>query len=242
MQLTWLGHATVYMQTQQGTRILIDAWVDHNPACPPEWHQLVRQRGVDLICVTHGHSDHSADLAALQRDTGAKVLCQYDVSDWMAWQDVLPEHLVAFNKGGTVQLGDVRVTMVPAQHSSAWPTAAGDRQMGNEVGYVFRVQDDITVYAAGDTTVMADMAIWAELYAPDVAILPIGDRFTMGPYEAAYATQLLNVSAVLPIHHSTFPLLTGTPEHLKVELQRRGLSKVEVWDVQPGTTIERGVQ
>jgi L-ascorbate metabolism protein UlaG (beta-lactamase superfamily) len=113
--------------------------------------------------------------------------------------------------------------------------------LGNAVGYVLRVQDDITIYAAGDTAVMADMAIWAELYAPDLAILPIGDRFTMGPYEAAYAAKLLQVTAVLPVHYATFPQLTGTPQHLVAELSARGLTTVHVYSPNPGDTIQRGV-
>ena len=113
------------------------------------------------------------------------------------------------------------------------------RTLGNEVGYVIRAQDDITIYASGDTTVMADMAIIADLYAPDVAILPIGDRFTMGPYEAAYALKLLRSSAVLPIHHSTFPLLMGTPAQLIEELAQRGVI-CDVLMPAPGQTIVRG--
>lgn len=240
MQITWLGHATVYVQTTHGTRILIDAWVDNNPACPQEWHAEVRRRGVDIILLTHGHSDHSADLARLQHATGAQVFCQYDVVEWCTWQDIPADKVVGFNKGGTVRHKDVRVTMTTAQHSSSWPTAAGTRTLGNEVGYIIRVDDDITLYAAGDTTVTADMAILADLYAPDVSILPIGDRFTMGPYEAAYALKLLKSSAVLPIHHSTFPLLTGTPAQLVNELAHR-VVECEVLMMSPGQTLVRGL-
>lgn len=241
MQLTWLGHATVYVVTTAGTRVLIDAWVDTNPACPSEWHAEVRRRGVDMIVLTHGHSDHCADVARLYADTGATIFCQYDVVEWLEWQDVPAEKIVGFNKGGTVTHDDVRLTMVAAQHSSAWPTVAGQRQLGNAVGYVMRVQNDITIYAAGDTAVMADMAIWADLYAPDLAMLPIGDRFTMGPYEAAYAVKLLKATAVLPIHYATFPQLTGTPPHLIAELHERGLADVTVYAPNPGDTITRGV-
>ncbi len=240
MQITWLGHATVYLVTTHGTRILVDAWVDHNPACPKEWHELIRVHGVDIILLTHGHSDHSADVARLQQATGARVFCQYDVVEWLTWQDIGDAHVVGLNKGGTVQHHDVRITMTAAQHSSSWPTAAGMRTLGNEVGYVIRAQDDITVYASGDTTVMADMAIIADLYAPDVSILPIGDRFTMGPYEAAYALKLLRSAAVLPIHHSTFPLMTGTPEQLIEELSQRGVM-CDVLMPAPGQTIVRGI-
>ena len=241
MQLTWLGHATVYLVTKAGTRVLIDAWVDTNPSCPPAWHAEVRRLGVDMIVLTHGHSDHCADVARLHADTGATVYCQYDVVEWLEWQDIPSSHIVGFNKGGTVEHADVRLTMVAAQHSSAWPTAAGQRQLGNAVGFIMRVQDDITVYAAGDTAVMADMAIWAELYAPHLALLPIGDRFTMGPYEAAYAVKLLKVAAVLPIHYATFPQLTGTPQRLSAELHARDITHVTVYAPNPGETIQQGV-
>lgn len=239
MHITWLGHATVYMVTAHGTRILLDAWVDNNPACPKEWHELVRTQGVDVIVLTHGHTDHSADVARLQQATGAQVFCQYDVVEWLTWQDVPADKVVGFNKGGTIRHNDVRITMTAAQHSSSWPTAAGVRTLGSEVGYVIRADDDLTVYASGDTSVMADMAIIADLYAPDVAILPIGDRFTMGPYEAAYALKLLRSAAVLPIHHSTFPLLTGTPAQLVDELASRGVT-CEVLVPHPGQTVVRG--
>jgi L-ascorbate metabolism protein UlaG (beta-lactamase superfamily) len=227
------------MVTAHGTRILLDAWVDNNPACPKEWHELVRTQGVDVILLTHGHADHSADVARLQQSTGAQVFCQYDVVEWLTWQDVLADKVVGFNKGGTIRHNDVRITMTAAQHSSSWPTAAGSRTLGSEVGYVIRADDDITVYASGDTAVMADMAIIADLYAPDVAMLPIGDRFTMGPYEAAYALKLLRSVAVLPIHHSTFPLLTGTPAQLVDELASRGVV-CEVLMPNPGQTVSRG--
>jgi L-ascorbate metabolism protein UlaG (beta-lactamase superfamily) len=239
MQITWLGHATVYMVTARGTRILLDGWVDNNPACPNEWHELVRTHGVDIILLTHGHADHSADVARVQQATGALVFCQYDVVEWLTWQDVPADKVVGFNKGGTIRHNDVRITMTAAQHSSSWPTAAGARTLGSEVGFVVRADDDITVYASGDTAVMADMAIIADLYAPDVAMLPIGDRFTMGPYEAAYALKLLRSAAVLPIHHSTFPLLTGTPAQLVDELAARGVD-CEVLMPVPGQTVSRG--
>ena len=241
MQITWLGHATVYLVSAKGTRILVDAWVDNNPACPQEWHKKLRTLGVDVILLTHGHTDHSVDIAALYRDTQAKVVCQYDVTEWLTYQDIAPTSIEGLNKGGTIRIGDVRITMTTAQHSSAWPTAAGQRQLGNEVGYVIRADDDLTVYAAGDTNVMADMAIIADLYAPDLAILPIGDRYTMGPYEAAYALKLLRSPFVLPIHHSTFAGLTGTPAELVRELAERHVT-CEVWDLPVGKPFSRGAK
>jgi L-ascorbate metabolism protein UlaG (beta-lactamase superfamily) len=239
MQLTWLGHATVYIVTPAGTRILVDAWVDNNPACPPAWHHRLRTLGIDVILLTHGHTDHSLDVAALHRDTGARVVCQYDVVEWLTYQDVDQTRIEGMNKGGTIRINDVRITMTTAQHSSAWPTAAGMRQLGTEVGYVVRVDNDATVYAAGDTTVTADMAILADLYAPDIALLPIGDRYTMGPYEAAYALKLLKSRMVLPIHHNTFPGLTGTPDQLATELAARGVV-CTILTAQPGVPMHTG--
>ena len=239
MQITWLGHATVYMVTPGGTRILVDAWVDNNPACPPEWHKKVRALGIDVILLTHGHTDHSLDVAALHQDTGARVVCQYDVVEWLTYQDVDADRIEGINKGGTIRINDCRITMTSAQHSSAWPTAAGMRVLGNEVGYIIRVDNDVTIYAAGDTTVTADMAILADLYAPDIAILPIGDRYTMGPYEGAYALKLLRSSFVLPIHHSTFPGLSGTPAQLQEEIAARGVT-CTILTAQPGVAFSTG--
>jgi L-ascorbate metabolism protein UlaG (beta-lactamase superfamily) len=241
MQITWLGHATVYIVTAGGTRILVDAWVDNNPACPPEWHAQLRAKGIDIILLTHGHIDHSLDVAALHRDTGARIVCQYDVTEWLSYQDVPPESIEGINKGGTIRIRDTRITMTTAQHSSNWPTAAGRRVLGNEVGYIIRADDDHTVYAAGDTTVMADMAILADLYAPSIALLPIGDRYTMGPYEAAYALKLLRSAYVLPIHHSTFPGLSGTPDLLKDEIAARGVT-CSVFAAIPGVSFHIGTK
>ena len=241
MQITWLGHATVYLVTTGGTRILVDAYVDNNPVCPTEWHSKIRTLGIDVILLTHGHIDHSLDVAALYRDTGARIVCQYDVTEWLTYQDINPDSIEAFNKGGTVRIGDVRITMTTAQHSSNWPTAAGRRVLGNEVGYIIRADDDHTVYAAGDTTVMADMAILADLYAPSIALLPIGDRYTMGPYEAAYALKLLRSAYVLPIHHSTFPGLSGTPDQLKDEIAARGVT-CSVFAAIPGVSFHIGTK
>ncbi len=224
MQFVWLGHATVYMKNCNGTRVLVDAWVDTNLACNAQLTQLVRSWGIDVIVLTHGHSDHCADVAALQHDTGAIVCCQYDAQEWLTYQNIPPAAIRAFNKGGTVTLGDLRITMTAAAHSNSWPTAAGARTLGNEVGYVLRTQGDVTVYAAGDTAVMADMAIIADLYQPHVALLPIGDKYTMGPYEAAYATKLIQPQVVLPIHYATFPDLSGTPDLFRTELLQRGVS------------------
>lgn len=224
MQFVWLGHATVYMKNVNGTRILVDAWVDTNPTCPAALAQQVRHWGIDVIVLTHGHSDHCVDVAALQRDTGAVVCCQYDAQEWLTYQNVPATAIRAYNKGGSVHVNDVRITMTAAQHSSSWPTAAGARTLGSEVGYVFRSEQDATVYAAGDTNVMADMAIIADLYQPHIAILPIGDRYTMGPYEAAYAASLLRARAIMPVHYGSFAELTGTPAALRDEMQMRGLT------------------
>ena len=241
MQITWLGHSTIYLKTNAGTRILIDAWIENNPACPPEWHAKLRELGVDIIMLTHGHTDHCVDTAALYNDTHAQVVCQYDAVEWLTYQNVANESIVALNKGGTARINDVRITMVNAQHSNSWPTSVGPRMFGSEVGYVLRVDNDITVYAAGDTNVMPDMAIIADLYHPDVAMIPIGDVYTMGPYEAAYAMQLLKSAAVLPIHHSTFPGLPGTPAQFSAELALRGVV-CDVLNLAPGQTIAQGTK
>jgi L-ascorbate metabolism protein UlaG (beta-lactamase superfamily) len=160
---------------------LIDAWIENNLACCPNWPPNCVNSGVDIIMLTHGDTDHCVDTSALYHDTQAQVVCQYDAVEWLTYQDVANESIVALNKGGTARINDVRITMVNAQHSNSWPTSVGPRMFGSEVGYVLRVDNDITVYAAGDTNVMPDMAIIADLYHPDVAMIPIGDVFTIGP-------------------------------------------------------------
>jgi len=143
------------------------------------------------------------------------------------------------NKGGTFAFGDIGVTMVGADHSAGdWnPGAETTLYLGEPAGFVIRLENGFTIYHAGDTNVFAEMRFIGELYRPNLALLPIGGHFTMGPREAALAVELLGVDAVAPIHWGTFPILAGTPDQLRTELDARGLGQVDVHGWAPGESL-----
>jgi L-ascorbate metabolism protein UlaG (beta-lactamase superfamily) len=222
--LTWLGHASFRLDTDSGKRIYIDPFPD-GPTFPDSEKDPER---ADVIYVTHGHGDHVGGAAAFHQKTGAKVLGMVELCAWLSENGVPPDALTAFNKGGTVEVDGVRFTMTNAFHSSAAPDGT---YVGEPTGVVIRF-DGTSIYFAGDTCVFADMQLIARLYRPDVAVLPIGDWFTMGPEEAAVALELLGNPRCVPAHWGTFPLLTGTPERL-AELTSATVERLE-----PGGSID----
>jgi L-ascorbate metabolism protein UlaG (beta-lactamase superfamily) len=229
IEITWLGHATVHYRSSKGKNVLVDAWVDGNPACPETAKSLP---SIDLMLITHAHSDHFADAVALAKKHKPDVVCNFETSLWLAKQGVGKLH--GMNKGGTLEIGGIRVTMVHAIHSNS--IQDGDRLIpaGEPCGYVIAFENGTRVYHAGDTGVFGDMKLIGELYNPSIAALPIGDLFTMSPHEAAAAAKMLGVKTVIPIHYSTFPALTGTPEALRAKLADR--PDIEVRALKPGET------
>jgi L-ascorbate metabolism protein UlaG (beta-lactamase superfamily) len=232
LRLTWVGHGTWIMETPGGKRVLIDPWVTGNPVVTDE----LRDPGpADVFLLTHGHSDHTGDVIELAaRHSPSAVLAMIELGDYLESKGV--ENVIGFNKGGTVEAAGIRFTMVDAHHSSSLQDGNTIVYTGEPAGYVVTLEDDRRVYVAGDTCVFGDMALIGRLYKPDVAILPIGDFFTMGPFEAAEAIRLLGVRTVVPTHYGTFGALTGTPDALRSEAS--DVEGLEVLDVQPGGTIE----
>jgi L-ascorbate metabolism protein UlaG (beta-lactamase superfamily) len=226
LSVTWLGHGTFLLVSPGGRRILIDPWLDDNPACPPEARAV---GAIDLILVTHGHSDHVQDAAAVAKATGATVVGIFELCDWLSKKGVTTTS--GMNKGGTQEPCGIRITMVDARHSSSYVDDGVMTYLGEAAGYVLRFENGLTVYFAGDTAVFGDMSLIKELYAPTVAFLPIGDYFTMDPEAAAKAAQLLGVRLVIPMHYGTFPILTGRPGPLREMLAPQG---VEVLELRPG--------
>lgn len=229
LAITWLGHSTFLIRTPGGRRLLFDPWLTDNPACPPA---LRRPPATDLILVTHGHHDHIGDLLTVARESGAPVVGAYELCDWAHRKGVA--NTVPMNKGGSIDIAGVRVSMTHARHSSGCLDDGQMIYMGEACGYVVTLEDGLTLYYAGDTSIFGDMRLLGELYRPDIAFLPIGDRFTMGPAAAAKACELLGVRQVVPMHWGTFPVLTGTPAALKALLP----PGVQMLELAPGDTAE----
>ena len=229
-RITWLGHATFQITLADGKVVLLEGWVDGNPACPQEAKKL---RRVDTMLITHGHGDHIGDAVAIAQKFKPQVVAIIETAHWLESKGV--KNAIGMNKGGTVKVGEIEVTMVQAVHSNG--IQDGDKMIygGEPAGYVIRLPGGLTIYHAGDTAVFSDMKLIAELYAPEVAMLPIGDFYTMGPREAAMAIRLLNVKHVIPMHYATFPVLTGTPEELRK--QTEGIAGLEIHAIKPGESL-----
>jgi L-ascorbate metabolism protein UlaG (beta-lactamase superfamily) len=234
VKLTWIGHASFILETPGGKRALIDPWMTGNPVCPEALHD---PGDIDLILLSHGHSDHTADVVRLAKEKSpAAVMCMIELGDYLGSKGV--ENVMGGNKGGTLSAEGISVTLTHAFHSSSYGEEDGTIvYTGEPAGLIITLENDYRIYFAGDTTVFGDMALIAELYRPDLAMLPIGDFFTMGPMEAAKAVELLGVKHVVPMHYGTFPLLVGTPQALRDELAKRGLTDVVVEELQPGDTL-----
>ena len=230
LAITWLGHSTFVLRTPGGKRILLDPWLTGNPACP---ESLKKPGKIDLILVSHGHSDHMDDLVRVARDSGAPVVAIFELCEWLGRKGI--QAVAPMNKGGSQEIAGLRITMTDARHSSGYFDNGEMVNLGEAAGYVIRLEDGRVLYFAGDTALFGDMRLIGELYKPEIAFLPIGDRFTMDPAQAAKACEFLGVRQVVPMHWGTFPLLTGTPAMLK---QALGSRNVEVLELQPGQTAE----
>jgi len=229
LNLTWFGHSAFLLKAPLGRSVLIDPWLE-NPKAPPGAKAMTP---VDLILVSHGHSDHVGNTIEIAQRTNATVISIYEISLYLQKQGVV--NAQGMNKGGTMSVDGLKVTMVDAKHSSDLDVGGTVVPAGEPAGFVVEFENGFRIYHAGDTAVFGDMRIIADLYKPQLAILPIGGLYTMDPREAAYACTLLKPKYVVGMHYGTFPVLAGTPTELKKHLPA-SLRKIVV-ELEPGRPV-----
>jgi L-ascorbate metabolism protein UlaG (beta-lactamase superfamily) len=223
--VTWLGHASFRLDSPDGKRIYVDPWLD-NPKCPASEKEPER---IDVIAITHGHSDHVGSTIDLAKRFSPAIVAMIELKSWLGDQGAEVGEVPGPNKGGTVDVEGIKFTLTNAFHSSS---SDDGTYLGEAAGIVIRFENGTSIYFAGDTCVFGDMQLIGRLYEPDVAVLPIGGHFTMDPRQAGVALELLGAKRCIPCHYGTFPLLSGTPDELRAETK-----DVEVLALEPGETV-----
>ena len=239
IRVRWLGHATFDLLGPAGQKFLIDPFVVNNPAFPKKLGAEVTAPGAyDCLLVTHPHTDHFEDtLPLLKDDPDLKVIAQAEIGQWLKCEGAKEDQVVGMNTGGTITFKEVRITMVNAVHTSSIAENGVSRALGFPIGYVLRFANGFTIYNTGDTAVTMDMKIVHDLYKPDLVILPIGDFYTMGPEQAAYALNMLKPQFAIGGHWGTLNgMPPGTPEALEKELARYEL-KTQLIKLKPGESL-----
>jgi L-ascorbate metabolism protein UlaG (beta-lactamase superfamily) len=216
MKVTFYGHSCFKIITEEGKKILIDPWIS-NPLAPKN----IDLGPYDFILITHAHGDHLGDTLKLARTAVTEVIAIHEIQQYLLKQGI--PKVTGMNIGGTYKVNNLKFTMVPALHSSSFPDGGYG---GSACGFVITLENGTSLYHAGDTGLFYDMKLIGELYSPEVALLPIGDHYVMGPKEAAKACDLIRPEIVIPMHYETFPILTGDVESFKKELKKYNIPTV----------------
>ena len=228
LEITWLGHSCFQLRLESGEVFLLDPWLE-NPKAPKDF----KVERLDAILLSHGHFDHLGDVVNLSKKFSAPVVSNFEIARYLEMKGV--EQAFDMNHGGTRTVGPISVSMTAAIHSSSMIEDGKIVYLGEPAGLVLHPPDGRRAYFAGDTAVFSDMALIKEIYQPELAFLPIGDHYTMGPREASVACRLLKPKKVIPMHYGTFPILTGTPKALADLIKDSG---TEVWELQPGKPVK----
>ncbi|MBM2841862.1 MAG: beta-lactamase, partial [Bacteroidetes bacterium] len=212
VEITWLGHSAFKLVSSTRKIILIDPWLE-NPKAPAGLKDSIN---ADIILVTHGHSDHIGNTIEIAKRTNAKVIAIYEVSVYL--QSAGLSNVQGMSKGGTVKVDGIEVSMVDARHSSTIEVDGKMIHGGEAAGFVVRLENGYRIYHAGDTALFMDMKLIGQLHRPHVAIVPVGDLYTMGPRDAAIACKWIKPKHIIGMHYGTFPALTGTLDELRYHL------------------------
>jgi L-ascorbate metabolism protein UlaG (beta-lactamase superfamily) len=232
MKITWLGHSAFRIETGKA-KILLDPFLTYNASFEGQDIKDV-SAGITHILLTHGHGDHVGDTIALAKETGATVLANADLASWLAAKGV--SKIEMGNTGGTIALGGFSATFTNALHSSAQVTEDGiAHALGNANGLMLHFDDEASIFAMGDTDIFSDMALINELHQPDIGLVPVGARFTMGGAVAALACQrYFNFKTAVPCHYGTFPIIDQTADKFVSGMEG---SKTEVKAIKPSESF-----
>ncbi len=231
MRLRWFGHSAFELISEEGVRILVDPFISNNPSC----NIPVEELRADLICVTHGHADHLGDSMEIANRTGALLVSNHEISVFFSKQGLESEGM---NIGGSLTFNGIRVVMLDAKHSSDIDFTEEMTCGGSACGFLFQLEDGRRIYYAGDTGLFTDMkTVIGEIYKPEIALLPIGDRYTMGPEDAAIAVNWISPEKVIPMHYNTFPVIEQDPTVFKTIVEEENPS-IEVIILEPGGVYE----
>ncbi|HYW10200.1 MAG TPA: metal-dependent hydrolase [Longimicrobium sp.] len=226
-KLTFHGHSCFTLETSDGTRIMFDPWLDENPASELRVKDVEK---LDYILVSHGHSDHFADCVKLAKKTGATVVSTFELVSFCQQEGAKNGH--GMNIGGAHRFPFGKVKLTPALHTGSIDGDKEGAYTTDCAGFLLTLDDGLRFYHAGDTALIMDMQLLRGQV--DVALLPIGDNYTMGPEDAAHAVEFIQPKTVIPMHYNTFPLIKQDPEEFRRMVGDR--ARVEVMN--PGGTLQ----